>query len=147
MAGFSTIYCVGGEGGFQGADGMNPIYFQILQGEGNRRWLEPHYFDKTITPIGKINVIVPGSLELKDAIIDACVAFAPKFFEKCPTLEQVKKECSSITRLDFDFDSSKDEIPDSWYVLREEARPIVEKELNIVRARMNHLEPSKIDER
>ena len=146
MAGFSTIYCIGGEGGFQGADGMNPIHFQILQGEGERRWLEPHYFDKTITPIGRIHIIVPESPKLKDAIIDACVAFAPKFFEKCPTLEQVKKECSSITRLDF-CDLSKEKIPDSWYVLREEARPIVEKELNIDRARMNHLEPSKIDER
>jgi len=141
MAGYSTIYCIGGEGGFQGADGMNPIYFQILQGEGERRWLEPHYFDKTITPIGKIKVIIPESPELKDA----CVAFAPKFFEKCPTLEQVKKECSTITRLDFNL--SKEKIPDSWYVLREEARPIVEKELNIVRARMNNLVPSKIDER
>ena len=145
MAGYSTIYCIGGEGGFQGADGMNPIYFQILQGEGNRRWLEPHYFDKTITPIGKIKAIIPESLELKDAIIDACVAFAPKFFEKCPTLEQVKKECSTMTSLDFNL--SKNEIPDSWYALREEARPIVEKELNIVRARMNFLLPSKIDER
>ena len=145
MAGYSTIYCIGGEGGFQGADGMNPIYFQILQGEGERRWLEPHYFDKTITPIGKIKVIIPESPELKDAIIDTCVAFAPKFFEKCPTLEQVKKECSTITRLDFNL--SKEKIPDSWYVLREEARPIVEKELNIVRARMNNLVPSKIDER
>mgnify|MGYP006095621229 CR=1 FL=1 len=146
MAGYSTIYCIGGLGGFQGADGMNPIHFQILQGEGERRWLEPHYFDKTITPIGRISVIIPESPELKDAIIDACVAFAPKFFEKCPTLEQVRKECSSMTRLDF-CESEKKEIPDSWYALREEARPIVEKELNIVRARMNHLEPSKIDER
>jgi|TARA_B110000495_G_C22759032_1_gene444471 hypothetical protein len=144
MAGFSTIYCIGWEGGFQGSDGMNPIHFQILQGEGERRWLEPHYFDKTITPIGRISIVIPESPDLKDAIIDACVAFAPKFFEKCPTLEQVKKECSSITTLDFDL--SKETIPDSWYVLRKEARPIVEKELNIVRARMNHLEPSKIDE-
>ena len=46
-----------------------------------------------------------------------------------------------------DFNLSKKEIPDSWYALREEARPIVEKELNIVRARMNYLTPSKIDER
>ena len=67
------------------------------------------------------------------------------FFEKCPTLEQVRKECNSFTRLDFNL--SREKIPDSWYALREEARPIVEKELNIVRARMNHLKPSKIDER
>ena len=25
MAGYSKIYCIGGEGGFLGADGMNPI--------------------------------------------------------------------------------------------------------------------------
>ena len=82
MAGYSTIYCIGGEGGFQGADGMNPIHFQILQGEGNRRWLEPHYFDNTITPIGKIKKIIPESSELKDAIIDASVRTHDRHDEK-----------------------------------------------------------------
>jgi len=29
MSGFNRIYCVGGEGGFQEADGTTPILFQI----------------------------------------------------------------------------------------------------------------------
>lgn len=45
MAGFSKIYCVGGLGGFQGADGVNPILFQILVGDASRQWLQVHYFD------------------------------------------------------------------------------------------------------
>ena len=137
MAGYSTIYCIGGEGGFQGADGMNPIYFQILQGEGERRWLEPHYFDKTITPIGKINVIIPESPELKDAIVDACVAFAPKYFQECPSLEKVKEDLRDTKRLDFD--SGKDKIPASWESLRKEAAPIFEK-LNVFEARLSQID-------
>ena len=58
MAGFSKIYCIGGEGGFLGSDGINPIALQIWQGEGNRMWFEVHYFDRaqffdrTFGPIG-----------------------------------------------------------------------------------------------
>ena len=37
MSGYSKIYCIGGEGGFLGSDGMNPIDFQILVGDGNRQ--------------------------------------------------------------------------------------------------------------
>ena len=47
MAGYSKIYCIGGEGGFLGSDGMNPIDFQILVGDGNRQWLEARYFNRT----------------------------------------------------------------------------------------------------
>jgi hypothetical protein len=51
VAGFSRLYVVGGLGGFQGADGVNPIEFMVLVGDGSRQWLEPHYFDGSITPI------------------------------------------------------------------------------------------------
>lgn len=61
MAGFSKIYCLGGLGGFMGADGINPIGGQILIGDADRQWLEPRYFDKKLKPIGKINIIVPES--------------------------------------------------------------------------------------
>lgn len=46
MAGYSKIYCIGGEGGFLGADGMNPIDFQILVGDADRQWLEVRYFNR-----------------------------------------------------------------------------------------------------
>lgn len=29
MAGYSKIFCIGGEGGYLGSDGINPILFQI----------------------------------------------------------------------------------------------------------------------
>lgn len=54
MAGYSRLYVVGGLGGFMGADGVNPIEFLVLVGNADRQWLEPHYFDRTIKPIGKL---------------------------------------------------------------------------------------------
>ena len=39
MAGYCTIYCIGGLGGFEGADGINPIQMQIWVGISNRLWL------------------------------------------------------------------------------------------------------------
>jgi hypothetical protein len=128
MAGYSKIYCIGGEGGFQGADGINPIGFQIWQGEGNRRWLEVHYFDDSTRPIGKIERIIPESLDEKQALLDACIAFYPDFFNACPSLAAVKKELTEFTSLDFDL--SKDKIPQQWNDLRKEAGPVFQS-LNI----------------
>ena len=59
VAGYSKLYVIGDPGGFQGADGVNPIQFLVLIGDGNRQWLEPHYFDASIKPIGKLARIVP----------------------------------------------------------------------------------------
>ncbi len=56
MAGYSRLYAVGGLGGFMGADGVNPIEFLILVGDADRQWLEPHYFDRSITPIGRLRM-------------------------------------------------------------------------------------------
>ncbi len=46
MAGITRIFSIGGGGGFGGSDGVNPIYAQIWQGEGNRQWFEAG------TPVG-----------------------------------------------------------------------------------------------
>ncbi len=54
MAGYSKIYCVGGEGGFLGADGINPINFQILVGDAGRQWLEVCYFSQDIRPMDEL---------------------------------------------------------------------------------------------
>ena len=42
MAGFNKVYYVGGLGGFMGADGINPICFEIWVGDADRQWLEVH---------------------------------------------------------------------------------------------------------
>lgn len=79
MAGYGAIYVVGGEGGFMGRDGVNSIDFLILVGHGNRVWLEPHYFDTSIQPLGKLKVIIPARPDVpeEDLLLDALLAFAP----------------------------------------------------------------------
>jgi len=131
MAGFSRLYCIGGLGGFEGADGINPIYLQILVGDSDRQWLEPHYFDDTLKPIGNIRVIIPEGPNHPNSLIDACLAFAPKYFQECSSLEEVKNSLKDFKSLDFDLE--KEKIPQSWYNLRKEALPTFEK-LNIFKA-------------
>ena len=141
MAGYSKIYCVGGEGGFLGADGMNPICFQILVGDAHRQWLKVHYLnrdvnklfdsiirserensgpDRRIRPMGRIRKIIPLGPNHPDSLIDACLAFAPAYFKSCPSLTQVAEGLENASSIDFDLDGE----PAGWAQLREEARPL-----------------------
>jgi hypothetical protein len=140
MAGFRRLYCIGGLGGFQGADGLNPIEFQILIGQGDRFWLESMYHNNKIKPIGSIKIIVPTQEDHSYALIDACIAFAPKYFTQCPSLQKVSELLKDHKRLDLDL--GQDKIPESWYVLRKEAIPIFE-ELNIFQGNLLELDASK----
>ena len=143
MSGYSKIYCVGGEGGFLGADGMNPIYFQILVGDADSQWLEVRYFnrdinelfdrntrsdrnnevnnpDKHIRPMGNVRKIIPLGPNLPDNLIDACLVFFPIYFESCPSLKQVAEGLENASSIDFHLQGE----PTGWSGLREEARPI-----------------------
>ena len=140
MAGFRRLYCIGGLGGFQGADGLNPIDFQILVGQSDRFWLESHYFDKRIKPIGQIRKIIPTKNNHSDSLIDACIAFAPKLFDGCQSLEKVSEQLKDYKRLDFDLYLER--IPELWYELRKEAMPIFEK-LNIFQGSLSELQVDK----
>jgi hypothetical protein len=124
MSGFSRIYIVGGEGGFMGADGVNPIELLILVGDADRQWLEPHYFNVALKPRGDTRRIVPASPNHPDMILDACLAFAPSMFTGCRTLAQVERELGDFTFLDFH--AARSVIPKSWNTLREEARAVFE---------------------
>ncbi|MBL8028724.1 MAG: hypothetical protein JNL74_20030 [Fibrobacteres bacterium] len=117
MAGFTKMYCIGEEGGFQGCDGMNRIFLQILIGHGNRMWLEAVYFDSTTKPLGKVKRIVPEDPEDPDILLDACIAFYPEAFKKCPSLERAEK---SLGRKEF-WDFNVNGIPSIWKQLRKEA--------------------------
>jgi hypothetical protein len=121
MAGYSRLYVIGEPGGFEGADGVNPIDFLILVGEGHRQWLEPHYFNKLIKPLGRLQTIVPSTPDDPDSLIDACVAFHPNYFRRCTLLSKVQAELADTDRLDFDAGSQA--IPAAWKDLREQARP------------------------
>jgi hypothetical protein len=121
LAGFSKLYVIGELGGFQGADGVNPIFMQIWVGDADRQWLEPHYFDSSIKPLGAIKIIVPEGPDDPHSLLDACIAFFPKHFEQCPSLGEAALLLEGATRLDFALD--KKNIPVIWPKLREEAKP------------------------
>lgn len=105
-----------------GADGVNPIEFLVLVGDADRQWLEPHYFDKSIKPIGKLRVIVPARPDHLDALLDACIAFCPQHFSECPLLREIESVLRDAERLDFD--ARPQDVPAAWARLREEARPL-----------------------
>ena len=122
MAGYSKIYVIGGQGGFMGADGVNPIEFLVLVGDSDRQWLEPKYFDRSIKPIGKLRVIVPAGPDQLDSLLDACIAFCPRHFSGCPSLGEVESVLRDVQRLDFH--ACPEDIPTAWARLRDEARPL-----------------------
>lgn len=137
MAGFSKIYCLGGLGGFNGADGLNPLAAQILVGDADRQWLEPRYYDKKLKPIGKIQFIIPEGPNNPNMLIDACLAFFSNLFEQCPSLEEVKEQSLNMTRLDFN--ALKESIPQSWTKLRKEAEAVF-KNLIIFEANLKQID-------
>jgi hypothetical protein len=54
MSGCDELYVIGGNGGFMGADGANPIEVMILVGNGSRMWFTPHFFVPEIKPLGNM---------------------------------------------------------------------------------------------
>jgi len=122
MAGYSKLYVIGGQGGFMGADGVNPIEFVVLVGDADRQWLEPYYFDRSIKPIGKLRVVVPAAPDPPDSLLDACIAFCPRHFRECPSLGEVESALRDAERLDFH--ARPQDIPTAWARLRDEARPL-----------------------
>ena len=110
---------------------QNPhtLLMAIFRGDGGRIWYEPHYLDKSIKPIGAIAVTVPNAPKDPNQLLDALIAFAPKFFEKCPSLDAVKNKLADKKRLDFDL--HQDDIPEDWDKLREEARNAIENGIEV----------------
>jgi len=141
MAGFSKLYCIGGLGGHQGADGINPIEMQIWVGDSGRQWLEARYFRNGIKPIADLKMIIPRKPNHPDNLLDACIAFYPRAFRECKSLAKVRRQLKGVETLDFDLD--REEIPDSWYQLREEARePLLT--VNIFEANLLRVNPKKL---
>ncbi|HEX7377046.1 MAG TPA: hypothetical protein VF278_08035 [Pirellulales bacterium] len=133
MAGFSKLYAIGGLGGFQGYDGINPIELQILVGDADRQWLEPYYVNRKIRPLGSLRAIVPQGPDHPNALLDACLAFYPKHFDGCSTIMTVASKLQGTTKLDFDADPKA--VPEEWDLLRKEAEPLFEA-LNIFEAEL-----------
>ena len=105
------------------------ILMAIFREDGGRISYGPHYLDKSIKPIGKINVTIPNSPEDPNQLLDALIAFAPKFFDNCPSLEGVKNQLVNEKSLDFHL--REDDIPENWNELRKEARNAVEQGIKV----------------
>ena len=104
----------------------NRNLFIILQGEGDRQWLQ--CINITLAPKpsrSRIWKIVPSSPNDKNALLDACLAFAPEFFESCESLNEVKSNLP-------DTDMLEEKRPEGWEKLREEARTIFEKKIRMI---------------
>ena len=117
-----------------GTDGVTPIYFQVRARHGDRMWLEAHYFDPSIEPIGELKVLVPARPDVseEDLLLDAVLAFAPDCFgDRCPSLSVVAARLKDAESLDFD--AAPGELPAEWHALREDARPPL-REIGIRRA-------------
>jgi hypothetical protein len=137
VAGYSRIYCIGEHGGFLGVHGLNPIWFQLWVGDADRQWWEAHYFDDNFEPLGNISVMVPARPDDPDALLDACIAFAPRLFASCATLATVAEQAVGLERLDFDLEPKR--IPDAWKPLRAEAREVFNR-LSIFEATLRQLQ-------
>lgn len=127
MAGFSKLYAIGGSG----FDGINPISLQIWVGDADRQWLEAHYIDQTIKPLGSVRRVIPARPNAPEALLDACIAFFPTHFARCRSLPQVAAELDSVDALDFN--NAAERVPKKWTELRDEAMPLFSK-LNVFEA-------------
>ena len=140
MAGFSRIYCIGGLGGFMGADGINPILFQILVGDADRQWLEVHYFSRGIRPLRGICSFVPARPDDPNSLLDACILFYPEHFKNSATLTIVEEQLRGVSAIDFHLNHN---VPDEWEKLREETRDDFSK-LCIFQADLKRIQPERI---
>jgi len=138
MAGFYKIYMVGGSGGFLGADGINPIAFQILIGTSSREWLEPNYFDKEFNSISGITHMIPKGPINDDNIIDGLIIFAPQLFEEsCDLLKDAHMHFDKLGKKRIDM--SEDQ-PAFWNDLVSQAKSRFDN-LKLYRANIEDLRP------
>lgn len=137
MAGFSKIWVIGREAGFMGADGVTDVQLQIWVGDGNRQWLEPHWFAAPPKAIAKVARIVPAGPDDPEALLDAAIAFLPDHFRSCPSFTEAELVLNDTDVLDFDLDPEN--VPVAWKRLREEARPRFKK-LCVMQARLERVE-------
>lgn len=130
VAGYTHFYVIGKQGGFAGADGVNPIESVLVVGEADRMWFEARYFDTGHTALGSLKTMIPASPDALDMLLDACLCFHPGPFRSCPSFITVTEQLGDTTRLDFHHWT---DIPAAWPELREEARAAF-RQLHIWRA-------------
>ena len=139
MAGYYKIFVVGGLGGYQGHDGVNPIDLEILVGASDRQWFECRSTNAAHHTLGGIKVLIPKEPDELDAVLDACLLFLPRAFEG-PSQTYVESVIRGAERLDFNLDG----YPDGWDLYRSESMVAFQK-LNIWEATLEVYNNGRFD--
>ena len=130
MAGYKRIYIFGGQGGFQGVDGVNPLIMQIWVGVSDGKWFEAHYFSDDLKPISNIKILYPSAGNEREDLLEACIIFAPKFFNKMKSIDLVQSHFKNHSEKSLNLRKNK---PVFWNDVLSEAMPIFE-ELNLFKS-------------
>ena len=138
MAGFHKIYMIGGQGGFLGSDGINPIGFQILVGNADREWLEVKYFDEHFQSIAGITHMVPLRPINDENIINGIIMFGPQLFmQDCDLLKDAFKHFKDLGKKKIDMGIDQ---PDFWNELVDQAQSKFQN-INLYSADIKDLRP------
>ena len=115
------------------APGGSPIArpsVAILLGQSDAPWFESRDSHGRPRPLGRIESVVPATVDFDAALLDGLLALWPDYFRSCPSFAAVEKKVARVRMLDFAREA--DRIPAEWGALRAEARPLYE-QLTILR--------------
>ena len=116
-ASFSKFYLIGLKSESEFWGNLEHTRLFLLQGEGNRQWVEAHY------PAGDLQKRVPGVLvpekpEDPNLLLDSCMAFLPEVFQEIPDFSSLSKIVKGADRFDLNLEK-----PGEWDSLRKECLP------------------------
>lgn len=118
MTNFASLYSVASASNELPTHGPRNLLFHILVGNGDRQWLEVHYFDRSIRQLGGVTSIIPAHPDDPLSLLDACIAFFPQHFRDCPSLRACEKQLRGTAQLNF---ARGGNAPKQWEQLRHEA--------------------------
>lgn len=107
MAGYSRIYGIGELAGFLGVVEINPI-LQALGGRCRPPVVGLALLRRQPRAVRQHLGHGSGRPGNPDALVDACIAFAPRLFASCAALARVAEQAGGLERLDFDLEPEED---------------------------------------
>ena len=111
---YSVVYLIGLKSESEFWGNLTSTELILLQGEGNRQWIEVHYPNGSKRGCGK-KVLIPERPEDPHAILDTCMAFLPEVFKDIPSHGDLKRIVGNSDRIDLNLDKPKE-----WDGLRSE---------------------------
>ena len=118
---YSVVYLIGLKSESEFWGNLTSTELILLQGEGNRQWIEVHYPNGSKRGCGK-KVLIPEKPEDPHAILDTCMAFLPEVFKDIPSHGDLKRIVGNSDRIDLNLDKPKE-----WDGLRSECIKFMER--------------------